>query len=77
MKKSKPKGGSYSNINCNHICLKHKYSSRRPGLCPICRQPLECIGKSWRISKNGKFDKVDRRISENCLRIPKSLKEKN
>lgn len=70
--------GRYSgNSRGNNICLKHKYSSRHPGLCPICRQPLESLGKSWRIAKDGEFGKLERDIDPKFLRIPKSLREKN
>lgn len=45
----------------NHICAKHSYSSKNGGLCPICRQPLKCIGDRHRIGHCGQFDKVERK----------------
>ena len=34
----------------NYVCIKHKKSSRGAD-CPICGEPMVCIGKRWRIPK--------------------------
>ena len=53
-----PKRGGHK---VNHICAKHNYSSKNGGLCPICRQPLKCMGDRMRIGHCGQFDKVERK----------------
>jgi hypothetical protein len=48
---------------CTYCCIKHDYTRRSEfgGLCPICREKLKCMGSKWRISKDGDFDKVERK----------------
>lgn len=47
--------------NHNYVCKKHKYNRRGPGNCPVCRENLVCIGSRHRISKNGVFDRIERK----------------
>lgn len=57
--KPKYKGGCCFGANVTWICEKHGYSSRRGGLCPICRNDLVSVGYRWRIGRNGQFLKKE------------------
>ena len=51
--------GNFSSPHSNstYICDEHNYSRRSSfgGNCPICKQPLKCIGYRLRLSKGGKL----------------------
>ena len=49
------------NHNHNYVCRKHKYNARRAGLCPTCREELECLGFIKRIGRHGNFDRIERK----------------
>lgn len=70
----------------NHICRKHNYTKKSAfgGICPICREDLECIGDRKRIGHMGQFNKIERKTRKLSGQEPvitygfrKRMREKN